>query len=355
MPEIDTTKLRAIALALLIGAIGGYLFFIANMPLPWMLGSMLSVAVVAVAGAPVALSLGLRTVMIAILGTLLGSSFTPDIFDRLHHWAGGVALMLAFVTVMTAFSVALFVRWGGFDRVTAYFSGTPGGLGVMTIIGEQQGGDPRIIPLIHATRIFIVVFAIPMYLLLVKDLDVPSGAQLLTDTPIGTPFELLILTGCTILGLLIARLVPIPGAQILAPMLISAAAHITGLVEAAPPAVLVSAAQVVIGAGIGVRFTGLKLKETAWPLTFAVLSAVAMLLGAAVLAEIAAPFLGIGAAALLLALAPGGLAEMSMIALALGVDTAFIATMHIVRIILVVSLAPLAFRLIGWETKPPME
>ncbi len=40
-----------------------------------------------------------------------------------------------------------------------------------------------------------------------------------------------------------------------------------------------------------------------------------------------------------------GGAEMTLIALALGVDPAFVSTHHVVRIFLVVVLAPMAFRL----------
>ncbi|MBT7758307.1 MAG: AbrB family transcriptional regulator, partial [Rhodospirillaceae bacterium] len=47
---------------------------------------------------------------------------------------------------------------------------------------------------------------------------------------------------------------------------------------------------------------------------------------------------------------PGGLAEMSLIALALDVDTAFVATMHLVRILLIVTLAPIFFRAMGWKS-----
>src|SRR3546814_5989861 len=43
---------------------------------------------------------------------------------------------------------------------------------------------------------------------------------------------------------------------------------------------------------------------------------------------------------LALTLSPGGLAEMSLIALALGVDVAIISTMHVLRIAIVVLLAP---------------
>ena len=49
-------------------------------------------------------------------------------------------------------------------------------------------------------------------------------------------------------------------------------------------------------------------------------------------------------AALVLAFAPGGLAEMSLIALALSLETAFVATHHVVRIFIIVVLAPAVFR-----------
>jgi len=350
---VNAAHLKGVALSLVIGTAGGWLFYTLNMPLPWMMGSMFFVAVATIAGAPVALSLPLRTSMVAVLGALLGSAFTPDILGQLQNWAGGVVIMLLFATVMTAASVALLIRFGHFDRVTAYFSGTPGGLGVMTVLGEEAGGDARVIPLVHATRVFVVVAAIPLYLLLVEDLEVPRGARAVFEGPVAGPGELAILAACAAAGYAIARLLRLPGAIIVGPMLISAAAYLSGIVEARPPQVLVSIAQVVMGAGIGVRFAGLEVRRMAWPLLFGVLSALLMLAGALAVAKVAAPWLGISPHALLLALAPGGVAEMSMIALALDVDTAFIATMHIIRIMMIVSLAPAAFRLIGWNQSRP--
>ena len=38
---------------------------------------------------------------------------------------------------------------------------------------------------------------------------------------------------------------------------------------------------------------------------------------------------------------------MSLVALGLGIDTAYVATMHIVRVILVVIVAPLAWKVIS--------
>ena len=53
---------------------------------------------------------------------------------------------------------------------------------------------------------------------------------------------------------------------------------------------------------------------------------------------------GIDFRAIVLAFAPGGLAEMTLIALALGIETAFIATHHVIRIAMIVIAAPLVFR-----------
>ncbi|MDA1278334.1 MAG: AbrB family transcriptional regulator, partial [Verrucomicrobia bacterium] len=56
---------------------------------------------------------------------------------------------------------------------------------------------------------------------------------------------------------------------------------------------------------------------------------------------------GLPFAALLLAFAPGGLAEMSLISLSLGIDAAFVSTHQVVRIFFIVALFPLAFRFLA--------
>jgi uncharacterized membrane protein AbrB (regulator of aidB expression) len=66
-----------------------------------------------------------------------------------------------------------------------------------------------------------------------------------------------------------------------------------------------------------------------------------------------AHFAGIAPDQALLALAPGGLTEMGLIALAIHADVAFVALHHVVRILFVIVLAPLAFRLIMARRSDP--
>jgi uncharacterized membrane protein AbrB (regulator of aidB expression) len=78
---------------------------------------------------------------------------------------------------------------------------------------------------------------------------------------------------------------------------------------------------------------------TAWAAIMLVMAAVAAYFGAWLLDR---PFEGV-----LLALAPGGMVEMSIITYALGIDVAFVVTCQLTRILFVLLITPVVFRVIG--------
>ena len=339
-------RARGIVLALAIGALGGAVFHLLALPLAWMLGAMVATTVAAFARAPLAESRGLRSAMSVVFGAFLGSAFTPDILGRLAHWAGGAGATAVFVSATTLLAF-LFFRRIGFDRATGFFSATPGGLGVMTLIGEREGGDIRAIALMHATRILVVVFAIPFWLRYVEQLDIPQVASL-GDREQAEGLNLALIAAIALLGWLLGSWTRLPAGPLIGPMLTCAAAYMTGLVHGAPPAAAILIAQVVMGAGVGARFVGVS-AGVAWRTILISAGSSAALFAAALgFSALLAPLLGVSRTALLLAIAPGGLAEMALIAISLHIDLAFVSTMQIVRIVLIVALAPVVFRLLGW-------
>jgi membrane AbrB-like protein len=342
-------RARGLALALAIGALGGAAFYALGLPLAWMLGAMVATTIAAFARAPLADSRRLRAAMSVIFGVFLGSAFTPEIVDRLLHWAGGVVATTIFVGATTLGAFAFFRRVG-FDRATSFFSATPGGLGVMTLIGEREGGDIRNIALMHATRILVVVFAIPFWLRYVERLDIPRVASM-GGREMADAGDLALVTAIALAGWLLGRLTRLPAAPLIGPMLACAAAYMTGLVHGAPPAAAIVVAQLVMGSGVGARFVGVK-ASSAWRIIMISAASSAALFAAALgFSVVVAPLLGLSRTALLLAIAPGGLAEMALIAISLHVDLAFVSTMQIVRIMLIVALAPLVFRMLGWGVR----
>jgi uncharacterized membrane protein AbrB (regulator of aidB expression) len=57
-------------------------------------------------------------------------------------------------------------------------------------------------------------------------------------------------------------------------------------------------------------------------------------------------------AALVLAVAPGGMTEMTIISYALGIETAFVVTSQVCRSFFVLTLAPILFRLLRIAPAP---
>src|SRR4051812_30804070 len=92
----------ALALTLLLGTMGGAVFSWFQLPLAWMIGSMVFCTVASMLGLPIKVPGGLRSGMIMILGIMLGSAFTPQIADRLGEWAISLTGLAFYIVVSAA-------------------------------------------------------------------------------------------------------------------------------------------------------------------------------------------------------------------------------------------------------------
>ena len=343
--------LPRIALALVVGTIGGAVFYLLNLPLPWMLGALFATMTASLANAPVLGPAGLRPAVVAVIGVLLGSRFTPDIIAEASAWTGTVAILMVYV-IAVALVVVPFYRFAGrFDWVTAYFAGMPGGLTEMIEIGEASGAKPAPIILAHSLRIGVTIAAIACWCRIVEGHAV--GASMgAAEVPL-TWLDAGLLLASAIIGSWIGQKLRFPAPTFLGPLLISGLLHLAGLTESAPPSLLVNTAQVLLGTVLGCRFQGISARTVA-PAAALAIGATVLTLGIALGAGSAmAHFAGIAPDQALLALAPGGLTEMGLIALAIHADVAFVALHHVVRILFVIVLAPLAFRLIMARRSDP--
>ena len=206
-----------------------------------------------------------------------------------------------------------------------------------------MGGDERKIALTHASRVLLVVFTVPLWLRLTGQLDIMDRMAVGVGLGDVTPADYLLLAACGV-GWPIAHKLRLPAAALVGPMILSGALHLSGLTASQPPMVLVNLAQLFIGTTVGCRFTGAATREVLQALGVGsglatIMLGLTALFAYAVTAVTGAPF-----PVAVLAFSPGGLAEMALIGLALGVDVAFIATHHVARIFLIILLAPMVIR-----------
>ncbi len=330
-----------------IGLVCGIVAYFAGLPLPWMLGPMIGNTLAAMLRVPVRAPGKLRLFVIPIVGVMLGSSVTAEIFGQLGNWVLTLVLLPVFLCCAAAVSYVVYRRIGRYDPVTAFYSAVPGGLNEMLILGGEAGGNERRIALAHAARILIVIIFVALFFGLV--LGVSSGAR-------GAPnwialdalsiADYLILATCALAGTWTGNRFGLPAAPVFGPMILSGIAHVVGWVTVAPPTLFVIAAQVTIGTVIGTRFAGATFADIRRDLTLAAIAVLAMLVVAVGFAEILALAGGIPLSQAFLAYSPGGLTEMALLALALDQDVAYVSVMHVIRIALVIAIAPFVFKIL---------
>lgn len=328
--------------ALAVGGAGGALFSRLGAPLPWVLGSTSACAIGSVAGLPILAGSSTRRPMSAVLGVVFGSSFHPGIVEQARLCLLPLLILPVFLACAAFLCIHYFRKVAGFDRATAYFAGVPGGIAEMVLLGAERGADERTIGLVHGARIFLVVFALPFLLRLTH-----APAAVDTAAVAGANGDLSLLlwgSGCILVGSAAGRWLRLPAWHLLGPLAVSAGLHLLGATDFRIPAWAVGAAQVGLGATIGCRFVGLTLR-TLGRLLLLSAGSTAILLAVTVAWAVGVwQFTGIDPVLLVLAYSPGGVAEMSMVALSLALEPTFVVIHHLVRVVIVLVAAPLFFR-----------
>lgn len=344
-PPLVRPGWRPIALSLGLGAVGGAVFWLLDVPLAWMLGPMVVNIAASVSGLPVLIPNQLRVVVLCVVGVFLGGSFSPDLIDRAGAWLASLSLMLVFVPLITATAFAYFHFVAGFDRATAMFSGAPGTLTAMTMIGGESGADERLIALTQGLRVVFVVILMPQ----VVTLLLASAPHLAPAAALSTPFtwgQAALLLAAAAVGYGLASLLRFPAAAMTGAMVAAAALYLTGVVGYHPPDLLQGLSFWILGSAIGSRFstvstaTFLRVAKhgvAATAITVAVSALFAY--GAGLLTD--TPFL-----TALISFTPGGIPEMSLIAIAFGIDPAYVAVHHLTRIAILIVATPVAARLL---------
>lgn len=282
----------------------------------------------------------LRPYVIPVIGVMLGSGFDTQTFSHLLEWGLSLLGLVVYIAIAAALVVPLYIKIGRLDPVTAFFSAMPGGLNEMTVIGGALGGDERRIILSHAARIVVSVSAIAVYFRVVLGYDVasaaiPSGTDVAFDLKSGA-----ILLGCAVFGMLLGKAMKLPAAGLLGPLILSAIAHMTGLSHSAPPPVLVIFSQIILGTMMGCRFMGAAPRLIAETLVLSTIATTVMLAVSLGIAIALHGLFGQTSQQVLLAYAPGGLTEMSLVAIAMNGDVAYIALHHLARIVILIAIAP---------------
>lgn len=327
-----------------IGAAGGLAARALHVPLPWLLGSLFATGAASLAGAPRPMLPASRQAGQAIIGGALGLYFTREVLVAV---AGELPWMLAGCVATLAVGAAgarLLARRAGLSHATAFFACMPGGAAEMAVLGDRAGGDPSVIAVAQALRVLAVVTVVPLALTLAGAHGADAWAPAALDASAPGLARLAAWSGAA--GL-VAHLLRLPNAWLLGPLAGSAALTAGGLGASAIPRGLVDAAQVLMGCALGSRFAQESFRGAGALLRAIVLATAQGVVLLALLAAALAAISGHSIWTLLLATAPGGIAEMCLTARTLRLGVPLVTAFHVLRLVVLLTLSPTAFRL--WQ------
>lgn len=335
---MSTKVLIPLSKSLAVGVIGGFLFDMAGLPLAWMLGPLVMNLIASITSVEVAVPENIRFAFLGILGLVLGSQVTPDLISRVVDWPISGGLLLIGVAISTSLC-AVWFRSRGFDSVTAWFSAAPGATTAMIMMGEASGGDPRRIAISQSLRIILVLLILPPLFLFYEGsvvTDIASEQERLFSAPY------LMLALPLLIPLGIKLKVPTPA--LLMPLFFSALLSGFAVARFQMPNWGMNTMLLVLGCAIGSRFRGLSFSLLRKHLFESFVATLISLIIFAVFAEIIHQLLHVPRDVALMAMAPGGIGELAILAVALNLDPMFVAFHHLLRIVALMAIAPVLAR-----------
>lgn len=330
----------------LVAMAGGTLFWTLHSPLPWLLGPLISLVVCVILGFDrLWVPAWFRRMGLIIVGVTLGLRITPSIWQTMTEHIGEMVLATVITLAFGLLSAWVLYKVHKVDLTTAVFSNIPGGLSEMVSLGQSQGGNLQIISMFHSIRVMIIVVLTPFLVMLLSHHGVLPPAAPVNQTLGGVQTVILLLFGVAAAAL--AARLSVPAPFLLGPFFLTMAISLFSTLVGerhALAGILVSSAQLLIGMSIGVEFKREEVihyrKLCIWALLFSLL----LLLMSFSLAAILSYTAGIDLITSILATAPGGLAEMSLTAIATDADPLLVTAFQLFRVLFIVTILPVFVR-----------
>jgi len=246
-------------------------------------------------------------------------------------------------------------RRRGVSPLTGLLALTAGGASGLVAVTRELGGDERVVAVVQYLRVVLVTVSMPLVAAAVYGASggAGSGGAGSSGAADGGPWYtgLLLTVVCAAVGLPLARVLHVPAGGLLGPMTVALVLTLTGVAGgAAPPAGLVELAYAVIGWQAGVRFTRASLRVVAGLLPAAVALIAAVVAACAALGALLSWLTGVTPLEGYLATTPGGIYAVLATAISSGVDVAFVVAVQVLRVIVMLLVAPAIARWVSGRT-----
>ena len=353
-PAWLTTDIRRLAVTFAVALASGWGFLQIGLPAPYLMGSLFGVWIGGGLVTRLQPHLGVarwfHKPVVLGLGVLIGATFNQSVLAQAEKWSLTLVTMVVTTIIVTVIGYQFLRRFRGYDPRLAILCSVPGGQAEAIAMAREMVDRDYVVALFHLVRVVIVFITTPLLLRLIEGQAAVDQSNVALQTMPGIfelpAMDIIIFILLGVVGMLIARGLRIPMPYLLGPMGLSTIFHLMGWADLPRVNEFVILAQLAIGGAVGARLAKVPFRELLGYLKDACAST-AVILSAYLLATmVIVKITGISFLAAWLAFVPGGLYEVTLLALIFGFDVAFVAFHHTVRVILIfLSLPVLALRL----------
>ena len=331
------TLRRWIALLALATALSWGLMLV-GFPAAPLLGSMIAGIGFGVGGTVLVMPRLAYTVAQGFAGVFIARSLTPGIFvDVVAH--SPILLLFTALTLAAAFLVGWGVnRFAGVPELPAIFGSLPGMSGAMVIIAQERGVDARIVALMQYTRLAGVILAVSLI-----SHAMPDGSAAHADTAVaesGSVWVEIASMALALIGPFATRLRRLPAAAMLVPMVLGGAIEATGAFQIELPAWAIVLTFGVIGLEVGLKFTRDTLVHALRLVPVVIVSCLALIFLGGLLALLLRLMMPVDMLTAFLAMAPGSIETVAIVAAAAHADVPTILAFQTFRLFVVVLFVP---------------
>jgi len=342
--KTDLSDMWTTAVSVAIGGAGAALAWVLSMPVPVLTGPAILVSLAGIAGIRTGISPALRDACFVVLGVGIGAGFNPEAGTAILRWPlAFVALAMGLFATIELCSRIL-QHGFGFDRRSAVLASAPGHLSfVMGLAADTRAADTRAdvarVAVVQSIRLLALTLIVPFAALAMGVTSISVVA--LGDTPMTRTALAALLVSGGIAGFGFRRF-RVPAPFLLGGMVVSGLTHVTAIIPGSVPSVLMVPAFMVLGTLIGTRFSGMSPAQFMGSLLAGAAVTTVSALIAGLIALPISVFLAFPLSHVLAAFAPGGLETMIALGAALGANPGFLAASHIMRLLILTVLIPVA-------------
>jgi uncharacterized protein len=325
-------RMPAILKALAVGVPAGYLFDLLGTPIPWMIGPMLAVATLNLMGVRAHSPPYARQMGQVILGSAVSVYFTPTVVAALAANLPAIAAATVSAFFVGGLGALTLSRASGLEGKSTFFASIPGGAMAMAVLAERYGAQIAPVAVAHSLRVSILVILIP-FALTYGGFPL-EAAPYRPDVPLDYSILVPWLAFGFVLGEVTERL-RLQNGYLLAPIFFGAALTVSGVQLSAVPGWMTEFAQLMFGLVLGARYERAFFARYRLFIPFALLNSFFILIASAAVAVVLALIFDLPLATMIIATAPGGLAEMTITAQALQISVPLVVAFHLFRVVVV--------------------